>query len=122
MIKALFEKAFGTPSERTLKRFAPMLAKCNEFEAEIKALSDSDFPLRTAVLKARVAELFAAITIAENDDDQREPRKQAEIAALNEVLPEAFALCREAARRSIGLRHFDVQLLGGMVLHNGSIA
>jgi len=122
MIKALFEKAFGTPSERTLKRFAPMLAKCNEFEAEIKGLADSDFPLRTAALKARVAELFDAITIPANDDDQREPRKQAEIAALNEVLPEAFALCREAARRAIGLRHFDVQLLGGMVLHNGSIA
>jgi preprotein translocase subunit SecA len=122
MIKALFEKAFGTPSERTLKRFAPMLAKCNQFEAEVKALADGDFPARTEALKARVAELFAAITVPANDDDQREPRKQAEIAALNEVLPEAFALCREAARRSIGLRHFDVQLLGGMVLHNGSIA
>ncbi len=122
MIKALFEKAFGTPSERTLKRFAPMLAKCNAFESEIKALSDSDFPLRTAALRERVAELFAAIAVPANNDDKREERKQAEIAALNEVLPEAFALCREAARRSIGLRHFDVQLLGGMVLHNGSIA
>ncbi len=122
MIKALFEKIFGTPSERTLKRFAPMLDKCNAFEAEIQALPDADFPLRTAALKVRVAELFSRITVPENDDDKREERKQAEIAALNEVLPEAFALCREAARRSIGLRHFDVQLLGGMVLHNGSIA
>ncbi len=122
MIKAAFEKIFGTPSERTLKRFAPMLAKCSALEAEIKALPDADFPSRTEALKARVAELFSAITIPANDDDHRAERKQAEIEALNEVLPEAFALCREAARRSIGLRHFDVQLLGGMVLHNGSIA
>ncbi|MBI2788726.1 MAG: preprotein translocase subunit SecA [Elusimicrobia bacterium] len=122
MIKALFEKAFGTPSERTLKRFAPLLAKCNAFEAEVQGLSDADFPVRTAALRARVAELFAAITVPENDEDHRKERKEAETAALNEVLPEAFALCREAAKRSIGLRHFDVQLLGGMVLHNGSIA
>src|SRR4051812_29693711 len=93
MIKALFEKAFGTPSERTLKRFAPMLEKCNAFEAEIKGLADADFPARTEALRARVADLFAAIAIPANDEDQREPRKQAEIEALNEVLPEAFALC-----------------------------
>ncbi|MBI4061951.1 MAG: preprotein translocase subunit SecA [Elusimicrobia bacterium] len=122
MIKALFEKVFGTPSERTLKRFAPMLDRCNALEAEAQALSDGDFPRRTEALKARVAQLFSFIEVPANDDDRREERKQAEIAALNEVLPEAFALCREAARRSIGLRHFDVQLLGGMVLHNGSIA
>ena len=122
MIKALFEKAFGTPSERTLKRFRPLLDQCNAREAEVKALADADFPLRTEALKARVADLFAAITVPANDDDKREERKQAEIEALNAVLPEAFALCREAARRAIGLRHFDVQLLGGMVLHNGSIA
>ncbi|MDP3543332.1 MAG: preprotein translocase subunit SecA [Elusimicrobiota bacterium] len=122
MIQALFEKVFGTPSERTLKRFAPLLAKCNEFEPRIKALADADFPARTEALKARVAELFAAIPFPEHDEDKRKERKDAETAALNEVLPEAFALCREAALRSIGLRHFDVQLLGGMVLHNGSIA
>ncbi|MBI3288168.1 MAG: preprotein translocase subunit SecA, partial [Elusimicrobia bacterium] len=122
MIKTIFEKVFGTPSERTLKRFRPMLDKSNAFEAEIKALGDADFPLRTAALKERVAKLFSFIDVPVDDEDRREDRKKAEIEALNEVLPEAFALCREAARRSIGLRHFDVQLLGGMVLHNGSIA
>ncbi len=122
MIKATFEKVFGTPSERTLKRFKPLLDATNALEAEVKTLSDADFPLRTEKLRARVKELFAAITIPDNEEDHREARMQAEIAALNELLPEAFALCREAARRSIGLRHFDVQLLGGMVLHNGSIA
>ena len=108
MIKAIFEKAFGTPSERTLKRYAPLLAKINALEPEIKALADADFPARTEALRGKVRSLFSRITIAENDDDVREERKKAEIEALNEVLPEAFALCREAARRSIGLRHFDV--------------
>jgi preprotein translocase subunit SecA len=122
MIQTLFEKVFGTPSERTLKRYRPLLDQSNAFEAEVKALSDADFPLRTASLKARVAEMFAAIAVSEHDEDKREERKAAEIEALNQILPEAFALCREAARRSIGLRHFDVQLLGGIVLHNGSIA
>jgi preprotein translocase subunit SecA len=122
MIQKAFNSIFGTPSERTLKRYAPMLVKINAFEPEIKALQDADFPLRTAALRTRVAELFETITIGADDEDKREERKTAEIEALNEVLPEAFALCREAARRSIGLRHFDVQMLGGMVLHNGAIA
>ena len=122
MIKALVEKVIGTPSERTLKRYRPLLESANAFEAEVKALSDADFPRRTAELKERVAALFAAISVPENDEDHRDARKAAEIAALNEVLPEAFALCREAARRAIGLRHFDVQFLGGITLHNGAIA
>jgi preprotein translocase subunit SecA len=122
MIKALFEKVFGTPSERTLKKYRPTLELINALEPEISKLSAADFPLRTAALRVKVAELFKGITIAEDDRDRREERKQAEIEALNQVLPEAFALCREAAKRSIGLRHFDVQLLGGMVLHNGAIA
>ncbi|MFI5347094.1 MAG: preprotein translocase subunit SecA [Elusimicrobiota bacterium] len=122
MIQKAFNSIFGTPSERTLKRYAPMLQKINAFEPEIKALSDADFPLRTAALRTRVAELFETIDIGADDEDKREERKKAEIEALDTVLPEAFALCREAARRSIGLRHFDVQMLGGMVLHNGAIA
>ncbi len=122
MIKKTFDMIFGTASERTLKKYRPMLEKINALEPEIKALQDADFPVRTEALKAKVVELFSHIDIAVDDDDKREERKEAEIDALNAVLPEAFALCREAARRAIGLRHFDVQLLGGMTLHNGSIA
>jgi preprotein translocase subunit SecA len=122
MIKKTFEMVFGTASERTLKRYKPLLDKINALDEETKALSDADFPLRTEALRARVAELFETIDIPFDDEDQREKRKEAEIDALNVVLPEAFALCREAAKRSIGLRHFDVQMLGGMVLHNGAIA
>src|SRR5580658_530902 len=122
MIKKTFEMIFGTASERTLKRYRPMLDRINAADEEAKALADADFPKRTAELKALVAERFELIHIPTDDDEYREKRKEAEIAALDEFLPEAFALCREAARRAIGLRHFDVQLLGGMVLHNGSIA
>jgi preprotein translocase subunit SecA len=122
MIKKTFEMVFGTSSARKLKRFRPTIDKINALEAEIKALPDEEFPRRTESLKARVAELFATISVGEDDEDKRDERKKAETEALDVVLPEAFALCREAARRSIGLRHFDVQLLGGMVLHNGSIA
>ena len=120
MLETIFNKIFGTPSERTLKRYKPTLDKINALEPEIKALADADFPARTLALKAKVAEMFALIPIPENDEDKREERKKAEIDALDLVLPEAFALCREAARRAIGLRHFDVQLIGGMVLHNGA--
>jgi len=122
MIKRAFEAVFGTASARTLKRYRPALEKINALEAEIKALPDDEFPRRTEALRKRVAELFSAISVPADDEDKREERKKAETASLDVVLPEAFALCREAARRSIGLRHFDVQMLGGMVLHNGSIA
>ncbi len=122
MIKKVFEMMFGTASERTLKRYRPLLDQTNALEPEIKALADADFPQRTEALKARVKDLFSAIEFDAEDEDHREERKKAETEALDTLLPEAFALCREAARRSIGLRHFDVQLLGGMTLHNGSIA
>ncbi len=122
MIQRIFEKIFGTPSERTLKRYRPTLEQINALEPRIQAMSDADFPKRTEELRAQVAELVAQIAVPEDDDDLKEKRKEAEIAVLDQFLPEAFALCREAAKRSIGLRHFDVQMLGGMVLHNGAIA
>ncbi|OGS41143.1 MAG: preprotein translocase subunit SecA [Elusimicrobia bacterium RIFOXYD12_FULL_66_9] len=122
MIKKLFEMIFGTASERMLKIHRPVLDQINALEEGVKALPDEEFPRRTAALKALVAERFAAIDISENEEHLRDARKEREIEILNEFLPEAFALCREAARRAIGLRHFDVQMLGGMILHNGSIA
>src|SRR5579859_1670310 len=122
MIRRLFEAVFGTASERTLKRFRPAIERINALEGEIKALPDAEFPRRTEALRERVAELFKTIGVPADDEDKREERKKAEISALDEVLPEAFALCREAGRRAIGLRHFDVQLVGGIVLHQGKIA
>ncbi|HXT02227.1 MAG TPA: preprotein translocase subunit SecA [Elusimicrobiota bacterium] len=122
MIKKTFEKIFGSASQRTLKRYRPMLEKINALDETVKAWPDEAFPKRTAELRAEIQERIAACDIPTNDDEYREKRKEAEIEILNDYLPEAFAMCREAGRRAIGLRHFDVQFLGGMVLHNGSIA
>ncbi len=93
-------KVFGTKNERELKRLSARVGEINALDPEMQKLADSDFPLRTAQLKERLAQG----------------------ATLDQILPEAFALCREAGRRTLGMRHFDVQLLGGMVLHEGKIA
>jgi preprotein translocase subunit SecA len=90
----------GTKNERELKRLSGRVAEINALEPEMQQLADADFPLRTAQLKERISQG----------------------TTLDEILPEAFALCREAGRRTLSMRHFDVQLLGGMVLHEGRIA
>ncbi|MDE2292146.1 MAG: preprotein translocase subunit SecA, partial [Elusimicrobia bacterium] len=118
MIENILYAVIGTPSERRLKELQPLLERANALEAEVKALADADFPRRTEELRERVKKALAGV----GPDTEADERKRLRKAALDEVLPEAFALAREAARRTIGLRHFDVQLLGGMVLHSGSIA
>src|SRR5271157_5210135 len=93
-------KVIGTKNERELKRLSGRVEEINVLEPEMQALPDSEFPLRTEQLKKRLA------------DGE----------TLDDILPEAFALCREAGRRTLNMRHFDVQLMGGMVLHEGKIA
>jgi preprotein translocase subunit SecA len=93
-------KVVGTKNERELKRLGARVVEINALEPEMQKLADSTFPLRTHQLKERLADG----------------------ATLDDILPEAFALCREAGRRTLNMRHFDVQLIGGMVLHEGKIA
>jgi preprotein translocase subunit SecA len=93
-------KVVGTKNERELKRLGARVVEINALEPETQKLADSTFPLRTHQLKERLADG----------------------ATLDDILPEAFALCREAGRRTLNMRHFDVQLIGGMVLHEGKIA
>ena len=100
LIDAILKAIVGTKNERELRQLRPRVGTINELEPATRALSDEDFPRRTLDLKDRVARG----------------------APLDEILPEAFALCREAARRMLNMRHFDVQLIGGMVLHQGKIA
>ncbi|MBU6270712.1 MAG: preprotein translocase subunit SecA [Betaproteobacteria bacterium] len=100
MIQGLLTKIFGSRNERVLKQYRKAVAEINALEPAISALSDEALRGRTAELRARVAAG----------------------ATLDSLLPEAFAVCREAARRALGMRHFDVQLIGGMVLHSGRIA
>ena len=100
MVNGIIRNIVGTSNQRTLKRIQPLVGAVNALEATIKGYSDDQFPRRTAELRAEV--------------DKGRP--------LDEILPEAFALCREASWRANQMRHFDVQLIGGAVLHQGRIA
>ena len=101
MFSLIFKKIFGSKNERYIKRKMQNVAKIAAFEPEMQQLSEADFPGRIAEYKRRV---------------------MAGEATLEELLPEVFALVREASVRSLGMRHFDVQLIGGMVLHSGRIS
>src|SRR5882757_1198370 len=96
----LLTQVFGSRNQRLVKELSRTVAAVNGLEASISALTDEQFPEKTRELKAR----FAAGT------------------PLNDLVPEAFALVREASRRKLGMRHFDVQLIGGLALHSGKIA
>ena len=108
-------KVFGSSNQRFLKSVQPIIAQINELEPELKKLSDDELRARTAVFKERVARVVA-------DANDKEERKRLERQILDELLPEAFATVREASVRTTGMRHFDVQLIGGLVLHQGKIA
>src|SRR5215216_5470508 len=90
---------FGSANDRRLKRYQPLVAEINSLEAEISALSNSELRAKTDVFRQQIA------SGTDSDD----------------LLPQAFAVVREAAKRTLGQRHFDVQLIGGMVLNEGSI-
>jgi preprotein translocase subunit SecA len=106
----------GTKHERDVKKLQPLIASINAREAEMKALSDEDLKLRFAELKAQVQERL-------KDADPAEPTfRELMRQALEPAIVPAFALVREAGWRFLNMRHFDVQLIGGMVLHEGKIA
>ena len=110
-------KIFGSANERLLKKLWPVVEEINALEPQIKQLSDEQLRAKTEEFRARLAERLEGST-------ELEPaaRKQAEQEALNEILPEAFACVREASIRTTGMRHFDVQMIGGMILHSGRIS
>ncbi len=114
-----FDKAltmvFGTANERVIKRLVPIVAKINELEPSIQQLSDEELRAKTAEFKARIKSRLEGVT-------DRDDIKTAEREVLDEILPEAFAVVREAGWRAVHMRHFDVQLIGGMVLHSGKIS
>jgi preprotein translocase subunit SecA len=111
----ILTKIFGTANDRVLKRLTPIVITINAMEPEIKKLSDEELRAKTAEFKARIAARLEGM----KDADEI---KQAEKDALDEILPEAFAVVREAGWRAVQMRHFDVQLIGGMVLHQGKIS
>ena len=111
----ILTKIFGTANDRVLKRLWPVVAQINSLEPALKQLSDEELRAKTVEFRARIAAKLEGIT----DEDEL---KAAEKAALDEILPEAFAVVREAGWRAVQMRHFDVQLIGGMVLHSGKIS
>ena len=100
MLQSLFKKVFGSRNERLVKQYLQKVKAINALEPTMEALSDAELAGKTAEFKARL----------ENGE------------SLDKLLPEAFATVREAAKRVLGLRHYDVQMVGGMVLHAGKIA
>ncbi|WP_041432157.1 preprotein translocase subunit SecA [Thiobacillus denitrificans] len=100
MLQSLFKKVFGSRNERLVKQYLQKVKAINALEPAMEQLSDAELAGKTADFKARIEQG----------------------TSLDTLLPEAFAVVREAARRVLGLRHYDVQMVGGMVLHDGKIA
>ncbi len=100
MVQVLLKKIFGTKNEREMKRLWPLVEKINSFEPQIASLTDSQIKEKTPEFKHRIEEG----------------------ETLDDILPEAFAVVREVSKRTLGMRHFDVQMIGGIVLHEGKIA
>ncbi len=115
MFNKTLAKLFGTSNERAVKRMLPTLTQINGYEAALQQLSDADLAAKTTEFRARIA------AATQNLTDEQEILA-AEKQALDDLLPEAFAVVREAGRRVVGMRHFDVQMIGGMALHQGKIA
>ncbi len=111
----LLTKVFGSSNQRFLKTVQPTVQQINALEPQVKKLTDEQLRAKTGEFKERVQKAVAGIT-------DKEERKRIEREVLDEILPEAFAIVREASVRVTGMRHFDVQLIGGLVLHQGKIA
>jgi preprotein translocase subunit SecA len=142
LIDKFFDKIFGTKSERVVKDLRPKVEAINAFEPEISKLTDAELRAKTDEFRQRIQAHMsqfagknssapseadeAALSDKENDFDRQKRLAKEEHDTLQEVLEEilveAFAVVREAGRRVLNMRHFDVQLIGGMVLHRGAIA
>src|SRR6266540_4699308 len=117
MLKNFVKLFGGDPTKKTVEKLSDLVIQINAFEPQFEALSDEALRAKTDEFRARLAELIGNV---EGLDEAEQFKIQQE--ALDEIMPEAFAAVREASKRTIGLRHYDVQLIGGAVLHGGSIA
>jgi preprotein translocase subunit SecA len=126
MIDKVLTAIFGSKHERDVKRMLPVVAQINALEPEISALSDDGLRAKTAEFRQRLRPQVEAVDAAKREvprDEIAIKAAQQDLQfALDDILPEAFAVAREAGKRVLNMRHFDVQLMGGMVLHRGKIA
>ena len=111
----LVKKIFGSSSDIFLKNVRPLVQEINNWESTIEKLSDEELQAQTPKFKQMIADHLDGI-------EDKEERRKAEQDILNQILPEAFATVREGSRRATGMRHFDVQMIGGVALHQGRIA
>ena len=118
MINKAIAKVFGTANDRAIKRLLPFVTQINALESVTAELTDDELRGKTVEFRARIAEAIEGIDPKEDPDALRAAEKE----ALDAILPEAFAVVREAGKRTVGMRHFDVQLIGGAILHQGKIA
>ena len=114
-VDKFFKKVLGSNSDVFLKKIRPIVQQINDLEPSMQKLSDDELKAKTVEFKERIAAALEGI-------DDKEARRKKEQDVLNEILPEAFAAVREASVRVTGMRHFDVQLIGGIALHQGRIA
>ncbi|MCW3488637.1 preprotein translocase subunit SecA [Dethiobacter alkaliphilus] len=138
-MRGLIAKIIGDPNQRELKKLNPIVEKVNSFDEQMRALTDDELRSKTTEFKQRLDERVAGLRekveqersqLSPNADaterrvleDAEKELYQAEQDVLWEILPEAYAVVREAGSRVLGMRHFDVQLLGGIVLHQGRIS
>jgi len=127
LINTLLGKVFGTKNEREIKRLMPQVSAINALEPQVQQLSDDQLRAKTEEFRQRIQERVSRVPDEPEADPDRlkeieDQRLQAIKEVLEEILVEAFAVVREAGRRVLNMRHFDVQLIGGMVLHQGKIA
>ncbi|MGD0929726.1 MAG: preprotein translocase subunit SecA [Candidatus Korobacteraceae bacterium] len=115
MFNKLAAKVFGTSNEREIKRILPRVDEINALEPAMKQLTDEQLRAKTEEFRQRIRERLDAIEDADQKDQELK-------TALDEILPEAFAVVREAGWRVLQMRHFDVQMIGGVVLHQGKIS
>jgi preprotein translocase subunit SecA len=127
LINTLVAKVFGTKNEREIKRLMPDVGAINALEPAVQKLSDDELRAKTVEFRRRIQERLARLPDEPDADADRmktleQERSEAIAEILADILPEAFAVVREGGRRVLNMRHFDVQLIGGMVLHHGKIA
>ncbi|HXV11127.1 MAG TPA: hypothetical protein VD839_10030, partial [Burkholderiales bacterium] len=126
MIQTVLRKIFGSRNDRLLRQYQRQVRATNALGPQIEKLTDAELRAKTDEFRARVRDTLAKVPDRADEDADRAAqvatdRARARREALEELLPEAFAVVREAARRTLNMRHFDVQLLGGIALHNGKI-
>ena len=124
MITGLLKKVFGSRNERLLKQYRRTVREINALEPQIAALSDDALRAKTSEFRERINKAVAddGASAGGAQSGQTSALDSRRRAALDAILPEAFAVVRETGKRVLGMRHFDMQLVGGIALHNGKIA